>query len=190
MIDTLSWFVVYPEIILLVMACVIAIVDLGVSSPRRGLTYVLTLLTLAWVAIVTGSHALAGETVYGFGKMVVSEPMGNWLKCFAALALMATVVYGRPYAADRDMLRGGEFFTLGLTSLLGAFLMISGHHFLVLYMGLELMTLSSYAMVALRRDHANSTEAAMKYSCSAPWHLAFALWPVHDLWRHGQSGCL
>jgi len=188
MIDTLSWFVVYPEIILLVMACVIAIVDLGVSSPRRGLTYVLTLLTLAWVAIVTGSHALAGETVYGFGKMVVSEPMGNWLKCFAALALMATVVYGRPYAADRDMLRGGEFFTLGLTSLLGAFLMISGHHFLVLYMGLELMTLSSYAMVALRRDHANSTEAAMKYFVLGALASGFLLYGLSMI--YGATGSL
>ena len=188
MIDTLSWFVVYPEIILLVMTCVIALVDLSVRSPGRGLTYALTMLTLAWVAIVTASHAIAGETVYGFGKMVVSEPMGNWLKCFAALALMATIVYGRPYAADRDMLRGGEFFTLGLTSLLGAFLMISGHNFLVLYMGLELMTLSSYAMVALRRDQARATEAAMKYFVLGALASGFLLYGLSMI--YGATGSL
>lgn len=68
----------------------------------------LTLGTLAWVAIVCGVQAAAGGTTYGFGKMVISEPMGSWLKCFSALALMATVVYGRPYVADRGMLRGGN----------------------------------------------------------------------------------
>ncbi|MEI7786010.1 MAG: NADH-quinone oxidoreductase subunit NuoN [Betaproteobacteria bacterium] len=188
MIDALSWFAVYPEIILLVMACVIALVDLGVRDRGRTLSYVLALLTLAWVAIVTGSHALGGETVYGFGKMVVSEPMGNWLKCFAALTLMATLVYGRPYAADRDMLRGGEFFTLGLFSLLGAFLMISGHNFLVLYMGLELMTLSSYALVALRRDHATSTEAAMKYFVLGALASGFLLYGLSMI--YGATGSL
>jgi len=74
-----------------------------------------------------------------------------------------TLVYGRPYAADRDMLRGGELFTLGLFALLGMFVMISGNNFLVLYLGLELLTLSSYALVALRRDSAIASEAAMKY---------------------------
>ena len=95
--------------------------------------------------------------------MVVSDPMGGWLKCFAALAVMVTLVYGRPYAAERDMLRGGELFTLGLFALLGMFVMISGNNFLVLYLGLELLTLSSYALVALRRDSAIASEAAMKY---------------------------
>ncbi len=188
MIDALSWFAVYPEIILLVMACVIALVDLGVRDRGRKLSYVLSLLTLAWVAIVTGSHALGGETVYGFGKMVVSDPMGNWLKCFASLTLMATLVYGRPYVADRDMLRGGEFFTLGLFSLLGAFLMISGRNFLVLYMGLEMMTLSSYALVALRRDHATATEAAMKYFVLGALASGFLLYGLSMI--YGATGSL
>ena len=84
MIDKLSWITVYPELILLGMACVIALVDLSVTSARRGLTYVLTLATLAVVAFVQARYALEGETVYGFGNMVVSDAMGNWLKCFAA----------------------------------------------------------------------------------------------------------
>src|SRR5262245_15189202 len=105
MIDKLSWIAIYPEIVLLVMACVIALVDLTSNDPRRTRTYILTLLTLVVVAYLTGSHAVAGNTIYGFGGMVVNDPMGNWLKCFACIALAATLVYGRPYAADRDMLR-------------------------------------------------------------------------------------
>ena len=163
MIDNLSWVTAYPEILLLVMACVIALVDLGVKTPTRTVTYGLSLLTLAAVALLQGLYASTGVTVYSFGNMVVSDPMGNWLKCFAAIAMMATLVYGRPYAADRDMLRGGELFTLSLFSLLGMFVMISGNNFLVLYLGLELLTLSSYALVALRRDNGVATEAAMKY---------------------------
>ena len=163
MLDNFSLIVVSPEILLLVMACVIALVDLGVTTRLRKLTYVLTMATLAVVAWFCADFALRGDTLYAFGKMVVSDPMGNWLKFFATIAVMVTLVYGRPYAADRDMLRGGEMFTLSLFSLLGMFVMISGSNFLVIYLGLELLTLCSYALVALRRDHEGATEAAMKY---------------------------
>ncbi len=188
MIDTLSWITVYPEIILLVMACVIALLDLGVKTPLRGTTYILTLLTLAGVAALQGLYAVQAETVYGFGQMVVSDPMGNWLKCFAAIALMVSLVYGRPYAADRDMLRGGEYFTISLFSLLGIFVMISGHNFLVIYMGLELMTLSSYALVALRRDDATATEAAMKYFVLGALASGFLLYGLSMI--YGATGSL
>ena len=164
MIDNISWLAVYPEIVLLVMGCVIALVDLGVSSTRRTATYVLTLLTMGVVAVLEGMYAASGNTFYGWGNMVVSDAMGNWLKCFAAVAMMVTLVYGRPYAADRSLLkRGGELFTLSIFALLGMFVMISANNFLVIYLGLELLTLSSYALVALRRDHEGSVEAAMKY---------------------------
>ena len=119
MIDKLSWIAVFPEIVLLVMACTILLMDLGVKTPQRTLTHVLTLLTLAAVAALEAAYALGGDTFYGFSKMVVVDPMGGWLKCFASIALMAALVYGRPYVADRDMLRGGEFFTLSLFALLG-----------------------------------------------------------------------
>ncbi len=163
MIDNISWVVAYPEILLLVMTCAIAMVDLGVKSPLRGPTYALTLLTLLGLAVLLGLYAQTGRTVSGFGGMVVSDPMGNWLKSFACIALLVTLVYGRSYAASRDMLRGGELFILSLFSLLGIFVMISGHNFLVIYLGLEMLTLSSYALVALRRDDGRATEAAMKY---------------------------
>ncbi len=188
MIDNISWLAIYPEILLLVMACVIALVDLGVKSPRRTGTYVLTLLTLGVVAVLQGMYSSSGNTFYGWGNMVVSDAMGNWLKCFATVAMMVTLVYGRPYAADRDMLRGGELFTLAMLALLGMFIMISGNNFLVIYLGLELLTLSSYALVALRRDHTASVEAAMKYFVLGAMASGFLLYGMSML--YGATGSL
>ena len=188
MIDNISWLAIYPEIVLLTMACVIALVDLGVHSTRRTATYVLTLLTLAVVAGLQAMYASSGNTFYGFGNMVVSDAMGNWLKCFATVAMMITLVYGRPYAADRGMLRGGEMFTLAMFSLLGMFIMISGNNFLVIYLGLELLTLSSYALVALRRDNATATEAAMKYFVLGAMASGFLLYGLSMI--YGATGSL
>jgi NADH-quinone oxidoreductase subunit N len=120
--------------------------------------------------------------------MVVADTMAAWLKCFSAVAVMVTLVYGRPYAASRDMLRGGELFTLGLFALLGMFIMISGNNFLVIYMGLELLTLSSYALVALRRDHTAAIEAAMKYFVLGAMASGFLLYGMSML--YGATGSL
>jgi NADH-quinone oxidoreductase subunit N len=188
MIDKLSWITAYPEVVLFFMACAIAMVDLGVKSPLRGTTYAMSLITLAVVAWMQWDLALSGETLYGFGNMVVSDAMGNWLKFFATIAVMVTMVYGRPYAAPRGMLRGGEFFTLSIFSLLGMFVMISGNNFLVIYMGLELLTLSSYALVALRRDNATATEAAMKYFVLGAMASGFLLYGMSMM--YGATGSL
>ncbi|MBL0917822.1 MAG: NADH-quinone oxidoreductase subunit NuoN [Hydrogenophaga sp.] len=188
MIDNLSWVAAYPEILLAVMACVIALVDLTVKTPLRGATHFLTLLTLAVVALLLGVAASNGHTIMGFGGMIVSDPMGNWLKCFAAIALMVTLVYGRGYAAQREMLRGGEMFSMSLLALLGMFVMISGHNFLVIYLGLELLTLSSYALVALRRDNIAATEAAMKYFVLGALASGFLLYGLSMV--YGATGSL
>jgi len=188
MFEKLSIAAVYPEMLLAVMAIVIAMVDLFVKCPRRTTTYALSLLTIGVVAYLEAVAATQGQTVYSFGNMVVSDAMGSWLKCFSALAVMVTLVYGRPYAAERDMLRGGELFTLGLFALLGMFVMISGNNFLVLYLGLELLTLSSYAMVALRRDSAVASEAAMKYFVLGAMASGFLLYGLSML--YGATGSL
>ncbi|MFI4926378.1 MAG: NADH-quinone oxidoreductase subunit NuoN [Burkholderiales bacterium] len=188
MMDNSSFAVAAPEILLLVMACIVALVDLGVKSRLRTLTYALTMLTLAVIAWFTGDLAASGETAYGFGRMVVSDAMGNWLKCFSCIAMMVCLVYGRPYAGDRDMMRGGELFTLSMFALLGIFVMVSGNNFLVLYLGLELLTLSSYALVALRRDHAVSTEAAMKYFVLGAMASGFLLYGLSMI--YGATGSL
>lgn len=186
--DIASWVVAAPELFLLISACVIALVDLGVKSRGRNLTYGLTLATLILLAYVQAQYAMTEGTAYGFGNMVVSDPMGNWLKCFASIAVAITLVYGRPYAADRDMLRGGELFSLSLLALLGMNVMISGNNFLVLYLGLELLTLSSYALVALRRDNAVATEAAMKYFVLGALASGFLLYGLSML--YGATGSL
>ncbi|MEG0788116.1 MAG: NADH-quinone oxidoreductase subunit NuoN, partial [Comamonas sp.] len=124
----------------------------------------------------------------GWGNMVVSDAMGNWLKCFATVAMMVTLVYARPYAADRDMLRGGELFSLSTFALLGMFIMISANNLLLIYLGLELLTLSSYALVALRRDHTLATEAAMKYFVLGSMASGFLLYGLSMV--YGATGSL
>ena len=188
MTDKLSWIAVYPEIVLLVMAGAITLIDLGVKSTQRTLTYVLTLATLGAVALLQFVYASGGDTIYAMGNMVLSDPMGNWLKCFATVAVMVSLVYGRPYAAHRDMLRGGELFSLSMFALLGMFVMISGNNFLLIYLGLELLTLSSYALVALRRDNATATEAAMKYFVLGAMASGFLLYGLSMM--YGATGSL
>ncbi len=188
MIDSISLAMVMPEIILLVMTSLIAIYDLFVSSPGRVSTYRLTLLTLAVVAGLEGYMGASGQTLSGFGGMVVNDPMAAWLKCFAAVAMIVTLVYARPYALSRDMLRGGELFSLSSYSLLGMFIMISAHNFLVLYLGLELLTLAGYALVALRRDDLRATEAAMKYFVLGALASGFLLYGLSLL--YGATGSL
>jgi NADH-quinone oxidoreductase subunit N len=188
MIDTTSWIAIYPEIVLLTMACVILLTDLFVKSPARTATHVLTLATLGVVAYMHAMYAMDGDTTYAFGNMVVSDAMGHWLKCFAAIAMGVMLVYARPYAQARGMLRGGEMYTLSLFALLGMYVMISGNNFLVIYIGLELLTLSSYALVALRRDHAASTEAAMKYFILGALASGFLLYGLSMM--YGATGSL
>lgn len=188
MIDNISWLSIYPEIVLFIMGCVITLVDLGVKSARRTGTYALTMLTLLVVAIMQANYALSGNTFYGWGNMVVSDAMGNWLKCFATVAMMVTLVYARPYSADRGMLRGGELFSLSIFALLGMFIMISANNLLLIYLGLELLTLSSYALVALRRDHSLATEAAMKYFVLGSLASGFLLYGLSMV--YGATGSL
>lgn len=155
----------YPaaaEIFLLTMACVILLVDLGVKSPRRTLTFVLTQLTLLGCAGIT-LGTLNTEIVYTFSNMFVDDMMADFLKLVVYLTVMVVLFYSREYIQAREAIPKGEYFVLTLLSTLGMMVMISANHFLTLYMGLEMMSLSLYAMVALNRQSALSTEAAMKY---------------------------
>jgi NADH-quinone oxidoreductase subunit N len=188
MTDNFSLVAAYPEIVLLVASSVIALVGVASKSPARSLIHFLTLATLAGLAIMLGMRASAGETLVGFGGLVVSDPMGNWLKCFAAVAMLVTIVYGQTYAGQREMMRGSELYTLALYALLGMFVMISGHNFLVIYLGLELLTLSSYALVALRRDDLKATEAAMKYFVLGALASGFLLYGLSMV--YGATGSL
>jgi len=185
--NDMNWLAIYPEIVLLAMTCVIALVDLYSRSPKRTLTYVLSLATLVAVALMHLSYFRGGFTLYAMQGMVVADPMGHLLAFFATVATFITLVYARPYAADRELLKG-ELFTLALFSLLGISIMISANNFLVIYLGLELMSLSLYALVALRRDHAVSTEAAMKYFVLGALASGFLLYGLSMM--YGATGSL
>jgi NADH-quinone oxidoreductase subunit N len=151
----------FPELFLLLSVCVILIADLFVRDENRVVTYGLTQGALAACIFLTWAWATR-EPVYTFSGMFVDDLMSDVLKLFVCLSVMVVLAYSRPYIAARGLFRG-EFFALILFATLGMMVMISANHLLVLYLGLELMMLSLYSIVALQRDSATATEAAMKY---------------------------
>ena len=150
-----------PEIFLLSMACIILIADLYVTDRNRVITYALSLLSLAITAILT-LGVQSAEAVYTFDGSFVNDRMGTVLKFFVYLVTAVVFVYARPYLQARNLFKG-EFLVLGLFGVLGMMILISAHNLLTIYLGLELLSLSMYAMVALHRDSINASEAAMKY---------------------------
>jgi NADH-quinone oxidoreductase subunit N len=185
--QSMNWLVLYPEMVLLAMTCVIAVVDLYVLDPARTLTLRLTQATLGVVGIIHLMYMQDGLTLYGMNGLVVTDPMGHLLAACAALATLMTVTYAQPYLASRDLLKG-EFFTLTLFAYLGVSVMCSANNLLVVYLGLEVMSLSLYALTALRRDHAVSTEAAMKYFVLGALASGFLLYGMSML--YGATGSL
>ncbi len=182
---------VYAEIFLLIAASAILLIDLYLKKSNRNVTYYLSLLTVIGCAVLTGADFVDGATVYTFNHMYVSDPMGNLLKLFTYLAVAITLVYSRQYATERGMLSGnlgGEFYVLALFAMLGQMIMISGNSMLSIYLGLELMSLSLYALVALRRDHATSTEASMKYFILGALASGFMLYGISMI--YGATGSL
>jgi NADH-quinone oxidoreductase subunit N len=183
----MNWSVIAPEIVLLAMACVIALADLFSQDPQRRLTYWLTQATLLVVALLHWSMYDRELSVYAMQRMVVSDSLGHLLAFFATLSTMVAIAYARPYIAAREMLKG-EYFTLALFVLLGVSVMVAANNFLVVYLGLELMSLSLYALVALRRDHGTSTEAAMKYFVLGALASGFLLYGLSMM--YGATGTL
>ncbi len=181
----------YPEIFLLIATSVILLVDMHLPDAKRNITYLLSLATLAVCAALSLYSFEAGTVTYTFNNMFVSDPMSHLLKLCSYLAVAMTLIYSRQYINDREMDRGtlgGEFYALALFSLLGQMIMISGTNFLTIYLGLELMSLSLYALVALRRGHAVSTEAAMKYFVLGALSSGFLLYGISML--YGATGSL
>ena len=183
----MNWPAVYPQIFLLAAACLILLIDLWVTDPLRRITYWLTQATLAVVALIYLYQYDTGLSVYAMQRMVVADPMGNLLAFFSALAVMISLAYARPYVASRDLLKG-ELFTLSLFSMLGISVMVSANNFLVIYLGLELMSLSLYALTAMRRDSLNATEAAMKYFVLGALASGFLLYGLSMM--YGATGSL
>ena len=185
--NQMNWLAIYPQMLLLAMACVIVVVDLWFGDARRLPTYVLSQLTLAAVAVMQFAYFTNGFTLYAMQRMVVADPMGHLLGFFATIAVMVSLVYARPYAAKRELLKG-ELFTLSLFSLLGILVMLAANNFLIVYLGLELMSLSLYALVAMRRDDIGATEAGMKYFVLGALSSGFLLYGLSMM--YGATGSL
>lgn len=188
--DNMNFAPVYPEIFLAIATSAILIIDMFVKDAKRHLTYALTIGTLVICAALSISSFNA-PTTYTFSNMFVSDAMASLLKIFSYLAVAVTVIYSRRYATERGMVSGmigGEFYVLALFSLLGQMIMISGNNFLIIYLGLELMSLSLYALVALRRGNPVSTEAAMKYFILGALSSGFLLYGMSML--YGATGSL
>ncbi len=151
-----------PEIFLAVMALAILMIDLLVKDSRRTVIFVLTQLTLIGCAAIQFATS-TGEIVYTFSNMFVDDLMADLLKIFLYMTVLVVMFYSRAYIIEREAMNKGEYYVLALFATLGMMVMISANHFLTIYIGLELLSLSLYAMVAMNRDSLASTEAAMKY---------------------------
>ncbi|MBK4734122.1 NADH-quinone oxidoreductase subunit NuoN [Noviherbaspirillum pedocola] len=181
----------YPEVFLVIAASAILLIDMFLSDAKRNLTYMMSLAALVIAGILTWTDFSSGATVYTFRNMFVSDPMSNLLKLFCYLAVGLTFVYSRQYGSLRNMTNngiGGEFYVMSLFALVGQMVMVSANNFLAIYLGLELMSLSTYALVALRRDHTASTEAAMKYFILGAMASGFLLYGISML--YGATGSL
>ncbi len=177
-----------PEILLLVFGLAILLVDAVSNHPERKPTFLLTLLALGVltvVSVVQWKNGVAGST---FNGLYVTDELSHLLKIASYIAVAVTLVYGRVYAQLRDMLKGGELYVLTLFALLGQMVMISSGNLISIYLGLELMSLALYALIALRRDDVVATEAAMKYFVLGALASGFLLYGMSMV--YGATGHL
>ena len=159
--ETPDFSVALPEIFVLTMASVILLVDVYQRHQGSVITYMLSQSTLVGAAIMTiALHTSTPE--YSFQGMFVKDSMSDVLKVFVYFVTFVVFLYSRDYLRERSLLKG-EFFVLALFSVLGMMVMISANSLLMIFLGLELLSLCLYAMVALNRDSQSSSEAAMKY---------------------------
>ena len=150
-----------PEIWVLSMACIILLVDLYLRAERRGIIHLLALLTLIFAAILTlrADYLHDGlRSATAFDGSFLRDPMGDVLKLFSYLVLAFVFIYAKFYLRQFHMYRA-DFYTLALFALLGIMLLISANSLVMIYLGLEMTSLSTYALVAYDRDSTRGSEA-------------------------------
>ena len=157
----MSGQVAAAEIFVLAAACVILVIDLFLTERTRWITYLLSLLTLAGAAYMTVRYGVQGR-VTAFDGMYIADPMGDVLKLFTYGTVAVAFLYSREYLQRRGLFKG-EYFILSLVAMLGVMVMTSAGNLLTVYLGVELLSLSLYAMVAFDRDSGVAAESAMKY---------------------------
>ena len=162
---TLTWASVAPaiaEIYLTFAICFVLLVDVFVGEKRRGFTATLTLFVLAVGAALLVAYGQVSERTTLFYGMYVADELSFVLKLVGYGVVALALLYSRAYLENRGILRG-EYFVLALTALLGIFVLVSANSLLTVYIGVELLALSVYAMVAFDRDSGIAAESAMKY---------------------------
>lgn len=175
-----------PEIFLLSTICLILLIDLFLRDDGRMVTYLLSQVALLATALLAYG-AMDGNKTVGLYGMYVSDDLAGVLKISILLLTAGVFVYARKYLKDRSMWQS-EFFLLGLFAVLGMLVMASANHLLVVYLGLELLALSMYALVAFNRDDGRSSEAAMKYFVLGAAASGLLLYGISVL--YGLSGKL
>lgn len=150
-----------PELWVLTMTCVILFVDMFIKEERRGIIHGLGMITLLFAAIITLRGDYNGSAI-AFSGSFIRDTMGDMLKLFSYFTLALVYIYAKFFLREFRMFRS-DFYTLSLEALLGIMLLISANNLIMVYLGLELLALSSYTLVAYDRDSPRGSEAAMKY---------------------------
>jgi NADH-quinone oxidoreductase subunit N len=177
-----------PEVFVLSATCLLLLLDLFISEARRGLTHFLSLLILVAAIILTLRGGVpAGESITAFKGMFVRDGVADLLKVVIFVVTAVSYVYAKPYLSERSLLKG-EFYVLSLFAVLGMMILVSAGSLITVYLGLELLALSSYALVALDRDNRHSVESAMKYFVLGALASGMLLYGMSML--YGASGSL
>ena len=185
-LESLNYLIALPEIFLLGMACLVLIVDVFISDAKRDFSYYLAQLALLGTFVLVMNGQGDGREV-AFNGMFVQDALSLVLKSFILALSFAVFVYSRDYLKDRNIFKG-EYYVLGLFAVLGMMLMVSANNLLMIYLGLELLSLCLYAMVAFNRDNGNASEAAMKYFVLGAIASGMLLYGMSIL--YGLSGSL
>ncbi|KNE76023.1 NADH-ubiquinone oxidoreductase chain N [Candidatus Burkholderia crenata] len=176
-----------PDGLLMLMVVVAWLNDTIFGAKSRHSTYLISVVSAIVVGVWFAFQALDPTPHYYFTRMYVVDPFASTMKAVVTLGFAVSIIYSRKYLEDRNLFRG-DFFLLGLFSLLGQCVMISGNNFLALYLGLELMSLSLYAVIALRKDSPQANESAMKYYLLGALASGFLLYGISML--YGATGSL
>ena len=200
--ELLDLIVLLPELVILLSACLLLVLSVFIKETPlaadgmvrevfdtpRGANFVYNgaLLLLLVIGSVFALR-IPDLPIYAMMGLFQADPLANLLKSASCFALLISLIYSRQYLVDRDMFRP-DFIVLALFALLGQCVLISGSNLLTLYLGLELMALSTYGLVAMRQDNAQSTEAAMKYFILGALASGFLLYGMSML--YGVTGSL
>lgn len=185
-LSSTDYIAALPEIVLLGSVCVLLVAAVSLKRTRDAVMHYGSLATIAALAIITG-FLLQGHQTLAFHGNFIQDAMGDVLLLFCYAITGAVLVYSRPYLKDRGLL-SGEFYILMLFALMGSMILIQAYNLLVIYLGVELLALSMYALVALSRDDGTASEAAMKFFVLGAISAGCLLFGMS--WIYGLTGTL